>query len=543
VSPNETDLSVCRLYQLLDKKPKIIFLTKWRSEVLQLLEEVEFSTDVRMIKYLLELVLSGDRDIAAAAFSNIRLSLQKISPLQWIFISENVRSGGDYDFPRNIWYSLKPQDLFKLGPPKHRLDFYGLLSLHPNGFVREQALKELDRFSSGEEICYLLLRLNDWVKQNSDRARMYLYKRIKPENIDWFISNLPLVYHLNACRREDHSLVVQSIEYLLKDCKEAKTSLLNMVSSKDKHTRRACYRLLTQLEQLPTDTIITLGLNHVDSIIQSQAVNYVLSKVDDQQGCKFYLMFKNAKRVGTRKHAPFLLEYCNNLNRLDELKKFLLDDSASIRDTARYLLKKSGINYFREVYLEALNAGNRNLYSAICGLGETGTREDADKIAVYLNTATTKTKKAILLVLAKLNCPKYSDVLLSYLDNNHVGISNTARKGLEKVVNYIDRDRLWDIVQRENCTIHVMENIILLFTKMSKWTALIQLLKLLGQNSESITDQINSKLKNWLISFNRSFIQPEQADLKSILYLVDRYHTKLNEAILIQLNALLKPYN
>jgi hypothetical protein len=354
VSPNETDLSVCRLYQLLDKKPKIIFLTKWRSEVLQLLEEVEFSTDVRMIKYLLELVLSGDRDIAAAAFSNIRLSLQKISPLQWIFISEDVRSGGDYDFPRNIWYSLKPQDLFKLGPPNHRLDFYGLLSLHPNGFVREQALKELDRFSSGEEICYLLLRLNDWVKQNSDRARMYLYKRIKPENIDWFISNLPLVYHLNACRREDHSLVVQSIEYLLKDCKEAKTSLLNMVSSKDKHTRRACYRLLTQLEQLPTDTIITLGLNHFDSIIQSQAVNYVLSKVDDQQGCKFYLMFKNAKRVGTRKHAPFLLEYCNNLNRLDELKKFLLDDSASIRDTARYLLKKSGINYFREVYLEAL---------------------------------------------------------------------------------------------------------------------------------------------------------------------------------------------
>jgi hypothetical protein len=52
VSPNEIDLSVCRLYQLLDKKPKIIFLTKWRSEVLQLLEEVEFSTDVRMIKIL-----------------------------------------------------------------------------------------------------------------------------------------------------------------------------------------------------------------------------------------------------------------------------------------------------------------------------------------------------------------------------------------------------------------------------------------------------------------------------------------------------------
>ena len=77
----------------------------------------------------------------------------------------------------------------------------GLTSFHPDGYLREKALHALAARHSGIEIPFILLRLNDWVKEIRTVAREAFDERLTPEYAVHFVMNLPLVLRLKDWER------------------------------------------------------------------------------------------------------------------------------------------------------------------------------------------------------------------------------------------------------------------------------------------------------------------------------------------------------
>ena len=69
------------------------------------------------------------------------------------------------------WFRVQPSDVQLL---VQRCDdsrmAAALLSMHPNGFVREEAIKALASIDTGRALPYLVVRAADWVPQVRDRA-------------------------------------------------------------------------------------------------------------------------------------------------------------------------------------------------------------------------------------------------------------------------------------------------------------------------------------------------------------------------------------
>ncbi|MEZ4296110.1 MAG: HEAT repeat domain-containing protein [Polyangiaceae bacterium] len=88
---------------------------------------------------------------------------------------------------------LQPPDISPLDT------FYvvaALTTMHPDGHLRERAVRLLDTRTDGREVPYLLLRVNDWVPQVRTVALLALHQRITQEYTQYFIDSLPLVVAL-----------------------------------------------------------------------------------------------------------------------------------------------------------------------------------------------------------------------------------------------------------------------------------------------------------------------------------------------------------
>ncbi|MEZ4311721.1 MAG: hypothetical protein R3F14_27130 [Polyangiaceae bacterium] len=83
---------------------------------------------------------------------------------------------------------LQPPDISPLDT------FYvvaALTTMHPDGHLRERAVRLLDTRTDGREVPYLLLRVNDWVPQVRTVALLALHQRITQEYTQYFIDSLP----------------------------------------------------------------------------------------------------------------------------------------------------------------------------------------------------------------------------------------------------------------------------------------------------------------------------------------------------------------
>ncbi|MBW2733621.1 MAG: hypothetical protein JRH20_14630 [Deltaproteobacteria bacterium] len=67
---------------------------------------------------------------------------------------------------------------------------------HPNGYLREALIGELDQLNDDGVISFLLMRINDWVAPIRACALAAMRRRLKPRYADALFSALPLVNKL-----------------------------------------------------------------------------------------------------------------------------------------------------------------------------------------------------------------------------------------------------------------------------------------------------------------------------------------------------------
>lgn len=531
-----------KIAMLLSKK--IIFLPFGRSKKrLELLDDPVFSTKPETIKYLMELVLGGDDEVARKAIKCMRANVSAFNSKTWLWLEEDIRRNNYWDYiQREMWTAIKPNHF----PAYERfgddaLLVVGLISFHNDGFIREAALKFLYQFNQGEELRYILLRANDWVPQIRNQVGKYLIKRAKVNQPYAWLQVIPYLYRLTNCRRKDHMNLIRIVEDSLtmpSNC----DYLIEGLKSQENITRRLSADLICKIIDDPLKLLET-GLDHNNNKILCASIQKALNNMDaeENQADRIYAVLYKSKSALIRGSSLDLLQKCTQYELVKEYQSFLTDPSLSVRESSRCWLKKNGIMDFANYYREAIKQGDQ-LLGAISGLGEVGTKDDAELLVPFFLQEKMRLKKATLKAIAILNPKDYVDLFIEALLDRNKNLSSVARKALQYNILLVDEKKLWNALEGLSLPEHVLDNIILIISKMPKWKCLIQLLMLYKLNYPGIEHKVNHQLANWIIRYNRSYAKPSKEEIQMIKKMLNSGDT-LDQSIKARIEFLIKGIN
>jgi len=141
-----------------------------------------------------------------------------------------------------------------------------------DGYKRESAARRLGLLGDPTAIPKLIVRVNDWVPQVRDTAREALLRLLVPENAFVFAENLPQIYHLEHCGRDNHEEIIQRvIDFLV--LPENKQVLQNAVLSEKPKVARAAVNLLLQHFSEDMEKTVLNCLQHPDVMVRSIAAD------------------------------------------------------------------------------------------------------------------------------------------------------------------------------------------------------------------------------------------------------------------------------
>jgi HEAT repeat protein len=186
----------------------------------------------------------------------------------------------------------------------------------------------------------------------------------------------------------------------------------------------------------------------------------------------------------------------------------LFDPHASVREEARYHLRKLGEANFAPIYRYALtNAEEGELYSAVNGLGETGTASDDRVVLPYALHGSAKVRRAAVKAIARLNGDKHLPVFINALGDATPAVSREARKALTGRAVAVGGRLLWEMFGASSLP-HVRRNIFYLLSRLGKWDAIYYLIRATGDPDVGITEASRLGVVRWLSQYNRSFSAP-----------------------------------
>jgi HEAT repeat protein len=470
------------------------------------------------IPHLLSLALDENRRIAEAAAAAIASILLRLSPPELPDLDQTVRRITPYDGPpyRDAWYGLSPRGLERaLGAGRLPPGLLGLASMHPDGHVREAAIRRLAQWSDGTEVPYLLLRLNDWVAPVREAARAALLARLHPGYAGHFVGNLSLVLRLSTCGRDDHAPLVDAVLGLLRrpECREA---LSGGLAVPDRLVRRACFRLAAGMGSAVPQEVLERAMHDLDPLIRLWAAREARARLDRRTFLDWLFRLTRERFMPVRREALLgLLEKAPETAPA-ALRSALLDPHASIRDLARHLIGKSGDLDVRSFYREAVRSSNPEvLPAAIAGLGETGIRADAAAVEPFLDHPVTSVRRAATRAVGRLDGDAYVDHLIRALEDDRPIVSHAAREALRERLRLLSGGLLWDVCMRGQHA-HVRQDALALIAGLGKWPSIPLLVRACGDADPLVADRARIYVAAWLGRINRSFTPPSSEDLRAL---------------------------
>jgi HEAT repeat protein len=488
-------------------------------------------------------VLSENPSVARAAAAAVESLLSVVTPEDLARLDSVFRERSPYSGRyRMEWHRLTPSDLGRLESLSgQRFILLGLASFHASGYVREEAVRRLAGSNSGAELPFLFIRLNDWVANVREAARRAVGARLSPLYAGSLVENLPLVARLGQAARDDHSQIVEAVESLLKsaDCREA---LLRGAESDDRSLRRICFRLVVEAEGSDTRAVLERALADRDAMIRLWAARQVSAGLVGEATKDLLDIIKGDRFMPVRREALRALISLWPEKAQAELRRALFDLHASVREEARYHLRKAGEDDFASVYRRALaDAVGGELYSAVSGIGETGAASDDRMVLPYVAHPSTKLRRAAVKALARLNGDGHLSVFLTALLDETPAVSREARKALAGRVAAGGGERLWEIFNTSSPP-HVRRNALFLLSRLGKWDAIRYLIRAAGDRDAKIAEASRLGVLRWLSQYNRSFTAPTPEQLLRFASALRERGHLLSESIREQLRFSVKGF-
>lgn len=292
-------------------------------------------------------------------------------------------------------------------------------SMSANGYLRQKCLKELAQYK--DSLPFLLLRLNDWVKEIRTDAFHCSMQRMEQAQVGELLLALPVMEKLkNSYRKDMKSYQIISENFHLHRLEKLRTMDFCEIDKFDQSVKNAFYRLVNHHNIYEKERLYEL-LEKVKGNFESRMVIHALVKFYDmsEQDFRFYLQSPNGiiRRYvieqWTAKHGIW-----------DGAEQYLMDRSKSVRSNVQYFIQNHTDLDIVNFYLEQLKTPKYKI--AIDGLGETADKEIVPQLLPYLNDSDWVVKRKALRAIGNLLKEEGIEYYLKFLDSENNVLVKTA---------------------------------------------------------------------------------------------------------------------
>ncbi|MBQ4862684.1 HEAT repeat domain-containing protein [Pseudoalteromonas sp. MMG013] len=386
------------------------------------------------------------------------------------------------------------------------------LSNHRDGYKRENAAAKLGYLGDPIAIPSLLLRVNDWVPQVRAAAIKSLKKLIITEHLDSIIQCLPHIYHLRECHRADHEHLIQHIEVLLL-AESNESYLLDGLHNVNSDIARLCLQLAIRSQFIDVANLLSVAFLSKDVLVRMNTFRWAKKMHPDELESYYSSLLKDAF-MPIRKES---LRYLLCADDADTVaKNALFDHHTSVRELAiKYCLEngEDAVSLYRNNFTTSVKTK-----AAIWGLGYLNSHDDLEKIKSFYNSVTPSLRKQALNSLLRLD-PQNSEIyLLKGLKDPAPSVCKNSAKLIVKVNVHVGVNELIRIID-ESVYTHTALSCVAISHHLNKWDRAVFLLSWTVNEKMSSTlkeAQFAAELGIWNSDYNRSFIQPTQAQIATL---------------------------
>jgi HEAT repeat protein len=379
------------------------------------------------------------------------------------------------------------------------IQLLAIASLNSNGYVREEAVRQLVLSNDEKAIPFIIYRLADWVQAVRQSAFQGIEYFKKPQFIHAIVDQLSIFEWLQKVERTDLSAVYNGIiNFILTENKEYVSK--NFSSFSDKARLLLAGHISNSGNTSPNDVRLLLNdrhflirnfsLQHFDRLSESE-INNLLK--DKSARVRIQTLYKLKGQAGF----------------IELIHSFLTDTSASIRAFARFSLKNV-ITDFATIYNENLKK-DKEIFASLCGLAETDGKQFSESVAPFLQDTKIKIKKTAFLALTKLNEQKAYVFAIENLDNEFAGIRNAVIEFLQKNLNSEVLERARGIYK--NGKLDVKRAMLSMFGNIGGWATIADIIIGTIDENEHIRNLSLGYLQLWKTKVVRLFTQPKAHEL------------------------------
>ncbi|MFT5513530.1 MAG: HEAT repeat protein [Bacteroidia bacterium] len=326
---------------------------------------------------------------------------------------------GYYDTLKHCDISEADIDFYRLSfPRKQYLELLAIGSLNGSGYVREKAINKLQEMADPRAIQFLIYRLADWVLPVRQAALQGIQHFKKEIFIDSLIDNLPIFEWLQKVERLDLGGVYQDVIVYITWTNRAYV-IAKFENYPDKSRLLIAKHISTSLADHSNELKLFLDDRHF--LIRLIAVVH-FDKLDQTE----ITQLLNDKSSKVRLQTLYCLKDKKEFKNV--MKNYVADNSSTIRQYARFVMKQDGVN-FAEVYNQNLLKGNM-IVGSLFGLAEIGAKQYSETVTKYLNNHNIKVKKAAFVSLSRLDEESAYTFVFANLDSPYVGLRNV-------IINYL----------------------------------------------------------------------------------------------------------
>ncbi|MGL5149542.1 MAG: hypothetical protein ACRC7N_03085 [Clostridium sp.] len=474
---------------------------------------LNINTKLEDIPHIFDLLLSSDEKTKFKAAEILNVLINSLNSKQLVRMDKIFRGRTSYDWnydrrnkePRNILDPLMSKE--------EKIAILGLSSFHPNGYFREKSILALSHMNSGYAIPYLLIRLNDWVREVRSASKSELLKYIRLEYVTDFINNLPLVLRLIGCSRDEHGDVIEKIIELVSST-EGRKKLICGLESSDAKVRLACYKIIIKKGVMDNKSIIKHLFNDKDSFNRIFVIRSIKDEITEGEAKEISQLMIKDRNAQIRVIGLEMMYNFSLGEALGVLEESIFDKNKSVRELSRYLLLKNRKYDFSSMYRESIERGV-NIYGSIYGLGETGNKKDSSIIASFMEHDAIKIVKASIVALSMLDMEVYKNKIIMSLKDSRVGISKVARRVLIKEIHGGDGVCIYDIYSSAVYD-HVRINACILLCSLGKWRSIKYIIEFCGDKNGMVSQFGAGELEKWILKYNRSFVVPSSSEVKAL---------------------------
>jgi HEAT repeat protein len=496
-----------------------------------------------VVPHLLWFVFGGSGVVARAAAEALDSAVAAASALDLLQLDDACRRVDSDVLPwARGWAKLTPADVARFeGLGDAEVSVVGVASFHRSGYVRAAAVARLDTLAGGRELPFLLIRRNDWVDSVADRARAAVERRLGPQYAPALVDALPILLRLAVSTRREHGDLLDRVYALLR-APEQREALARGLEAPDRATRRASFRLAQESAGEELAAVLQRALRDPDPTIRLRGVADARRRLNEAELVALVAAaladpFPPVRREGLVAAAERLPGSVDGW-----LRTGLLDRSRVVREAARFYLRRLGsLTNFVDFYRERLQRGApaRELPIVVAGLGETGTRGDAELLVPYLTHDRAAARRDAVRALAALDLESQLPRLVEMLWDESPGVTHAVRDALAPQAGRIGSQPLARTF-RTAPRVHSRLDALSLAAGLGKWESLPLLIEATADTDERVRAVARERLDAWMAKQNRNFAEPTPSQLGAILAALDAHAGTVDSRLIEELRLVLR---